>query len=50
MEESAFVVKWDDGKGKVICWPKPHAPRWDAPCGDVQVGKRGKLRKKCWRF
>jgi len=50
MEESDFAVKWDDGKGKVIRWPKPHAPRWDSQYRNVRGGKRGKLGKKCWRF
>lgn len=46
MEESDFAVKRDDGKGKVIRCPEPHAPRWDSRRGDVRVGERGELEKK----
>lgn len=41
MEESDFAAKRDDGKGKVIRCPEPHAPRRDSQCGDVRVGKQG---------
>lgn len=50
MEESDFAVKWDDGKGKAIRWPKPHAPRWESQGRDLRVGKQGKLGKKCLGF